>query len=69
MKGEGVANGSRTFSWRLCLGIIPEENSPLKWVQHIRSERITFYTKTEELKITKNKDLDPKYFNPLAANT
>jgi hypothetical protein len=28
-----------------------------------------FYKKSEELWITKNKDLDPKVFNPLAVNT
>jgi hypothetical protein len=58
--------GSRTFSWRLLLGVIPEENAPSKWVESIIRERAEFYKKTEEQKITKSKDLDPKYFNPLA---
>ena len=66
IKGELLKTGSRTFSWRLFLGLIPEEKNFTKWVDAIRKERSDFYTKTEELKITKNKDLDPKVFNPLA---
>ena len=69
LKGDCVSMGSRTFSWRLFLGVIPDENSPAKWVQAIRSERNSFYSKTEELKLVKNKELDPKFFNPLAAAT
>ena len=69
LKGDCVSVGSRTFSWRLFLGVIPDENSPAKWVQAIRAERQSFYSKTEELKIVKNKELDPKFFNPLAAAT
>lgn len=61
--------GSRTFCWRLFLGIIPEEKNFVKWVDCIKVERQKFYTKQEELKITKNKNLDPKIFNPLATTT
>ena len=61
--------GSRTFCWRLFLGLIPEEKNFYKWVECIRNERITFYKKSEELRINKNKDLDPKIFNPLAVAT
>lgn len=68
-KGDLLKTGSRTFSWRLFLGLIPEEKNYVKWVQHIKQERLTFYKKSEELRITKNKDLDPKIFNPLAVNT
>ena len=65
---EGRCLASRTFSWRLMLGVVPEENNPVKWVQSIRKERQEFYRKTEEMKITKSKDLDPKFFNPLAVS-
>lgn len=68
-KGELLKTGSRTFCWRLFLGLIPEEKNYTKWVEYIRQERVTFYKKSEELRITKNKDLDPKMFNPLAVNT
>lgn len=68
-KGELIKTGSRTFSWRLFLGIIPEDKNFTKWVECIRHERIVFYKKSEELRITNNKDLDPKVFNPLAVNT
>ncbi len=68
MKGELLKAGSRTFAWRLFLGLIPEEKNFSKWVHHIRKERQIFYRKSEELQITKNKDLDPKIFNPLAIN-
>lgn len=64
-----MKTGSRTFSWRLFLGLIPEEKNFVKWVQSIKMERQTFYKKSEELRITKNKDLDPRFFNPLAINT
>lgn len=66
-KGKTVDLGSRTFAWRLFLGAIPESNDPAAWVSAIRKERAEFYTKIEEQKITKSKDLDPKFFNPLAA--
>jgi len=66
-KGELLKTGSRTFSWRLFLGLIPEEKSYIKWIEAIRAERAEFYKKSEELRITKNKDLDPNHFNPLAA--
>ena len=66
-KGELLKTGSRTFSWRLFLGLIPEEKSYIKWIEAIRAERGEFYKKSEELRITKNKDLDPNHFNPLAA--
>jgi TBC1 domain family member 5 len=66
-QGQAVDLGSRTFLWRLFLGVIPEENNHVKWVEAIRQERQEFYRKTEELKITKSKDLDPRFFNPLAA--
>jgi len=64
-----LKTGSRTFCWRLFLGIIPEEKNCSKWVDAIREERHLFYKKSEELRITNNKDLDPKVFNPLAVNT
>jgi hypothetical protein len=68
-KGELLRTGSRTFSWRLFLGLIPEEKNYVKWIQTIRKERANFYKRSEELRINKNKDLDPKLFNPLALNT
>lgn len=68
LKGKVVDLGTRTFCWRLLLGVIPEENSPSKWVDCIRKERQDFYRKTEEQKINKSKDLDPKFFNPLAVS-
>jgi len=68
-RGELLKSGSRTFAWRLFLGLIPEEKNFQKWVTAIRQERNLFYTKSAELRITKNKDLDPKIFNPLALNT
>ncbi len=51
------------------MGLIPEEKNFPKWVEQIRAERDKFYAKQEELKITNNKNLDPKFFNPLALNT
>lgn len=68
LKGELLKTGSRTFCWRLFLGIIPEDKNFVKWVDCIKQERQTFYKKTGELKITKNKDLDPTIFNPLAVH-
>lgn len=68
-KGELLKAGSRTFCWRIFLGIIPEEKNFTKWVESIKREREIFYKKSEELRITKNKDLDPKVFNPLAVHT
>ena len=67
-KGELLKAGSRTFAWRLFLGLVPEEKNFPKWVSQIRQQRLEFYRKSEELRITKNKDLDPKIFNPLAAH-
>ena len=68
LKGDLLKTGSRTFCWRLFLGIIPEEKNYVKWVESIKRERDCFYQKSEELKITKNNDLDPKLYNPLAVN-
>ena len=51
------------------MGVIPEENNHAKWVDSIKKERNDFYKKTEELKITNSKDLDPNFYNPLAAHT
>ncbi len=34
-KGELLKTGSRTFSWRVFLGLIPEEKNFVKWVQQI----------------------------------
>ena len=51
------------------LGLIPEEKDFVKWVEIVQQERSQFYKKYEELKITKNNNLDPKFFNPLAVNT
>jgi hypothetical protein len=48
-KGELLKTGSRTFSWRLFLGIIPEEKNYAKWVDCIKLERQLFYKKSEEL--------------------
>jgi len=67
-KGELLKAGSRTFAWRLFLGLVPEEKNFAKWVSQIRQKRLEFYKKSEELHITKNKDLDPKIFNPLAVH-
>ena len=36
LKGDGVKTGSRTFGWRLFLGVVPDENTPAKWLQAIR---------------------------------
>ena len=70
LTGNVISSGSRTFRWKLFLGVVPEENSPVKWIESIRKERSEFYRKTGELKITKSsKDLDPNFFNPLANNT
>lgn len=69
MKGDGLETGSRTFSWRLFLGVIPDDYSPANWVTAIRLQRQQFYTKTDENKIVKNKELDPKFFNPLSPDT
>ncbi len=44
---------------------MPEDRT--QWVTSLRRERTEFYRKTEALRITKSKDLDPRYFNPLAA--
>jgi hypothetical protein len=38
-KGELYKTGSRTFCWRLFLGIIPEEKNYVKWIERIREER------------------------------
>jgi hypothetical protein len=32
LKGDAVGNGSRTFTWRLFLGVIPEDGDLSKWV-------------------------------------
>ena len=69
MKGDAVGTGSRTFTWRLFLGVIPEEGNLAKWVDAIRKARADYYKKTEGLRIVKDKELDPKFFNPLAAAT
>lgn len=69
LKGELLKTGCRTFCWRIFLGIIPEEKNFIKWVKNIREERSKFYKKQEQLRITNNKDLDPKVFNPLAKMT
>ena len=66
--GELIKTGSRTFCWRLFLGIIPEDKNFVKWVDSIKLARLNFYEKSEDLRITNNKDLDPKVFNPLAVN-
>lgn len=63
--GHCLDLGSRTFSWRVQLGVVPEDRA--QWVASLRRERAAFYRKTEELRITRSKDLDPRYFNPLAA--
>ncbi len=34
--GNTVETGSRTFTWRLFLGVIPDEYSPANWVTAIR---------------------------------
>ena len=60
--------GSRTFCWRIFLGLVPEDKNFERWVEKIRGARNDFYKKQEEMKITKNKDLDPKVFNPLAVH-
>ena len=59
-------SGSRTFAWRIFLGLIPEEKNFVKWVKLIQDERNKFYKREDELRITNNKHLDPKVFNPLA---
>jgi len=30
LKGDAVGTGSRTFTWRLFLGVIPEDGNPAK---------------------------------------
>lgn len=67
--GEILTLGSRTFYWKLFLGVIPETSNPAEWVESIRAERTEFYRKTKNLSIKKTKDLDPNFFNPLAAAT
>ena len=69
LTGDAVGTGSRTFAWRLFLGVIPEEGDLSKWVEAIRKARGDYYRKTEDLRIVKNKELDPRFFNPLAAAT
>ena len=69
LKGDAVGNGSRTFTWRLFLGVIPEDGDLSKWVQAIRKVRADYYKKTEDLRIVKDKELDPRFFNPLASAT
>lgn len=54
MKGLAVKSGSRTFIWRLLLGVIPDTKEPAQWVEAIRKERAAYYKKTEGLKIVKN---------------
>ena len=69
LKGDAVGTGSRTFTWRLFLGVIPEDGNPAKWVDTIKRVRADYYKKTEDLRIVKDRQLDPKFFNPLAAAT
>jgi TBC1 domain family member 5 len=49
LKGDAVGNGSRTFTWRLFLGVIPEDGDLSKWVQAIRKVRADYYKKSEDL--------------------
>jgi hypothetical protein len=49
--------------------VVPEQFCPAKWIESIRKERAEFYKKTEEMRITNNKELDPRFFNPLAPAT
>ena len=55
LKGDAVGTGSRTFTWRLFLGVIPEDGNPAKWVDAIRRVRTEYYKKTEDLRIVKDK--------------
>jgi hypothetical protein len=39
------------------------------WAKAIRESRNHYYKKTAELRLIKDKELDPRFFNPLAAAT
>jgi hypothetical protein len=57
--------GSRVHSWRIMLGLIPSENSPIKWIERIRNHRLRFQKISDKYSIHGTKNLDPMMFNPL----